>query len=208
MQDNHGPGTQVLVHPRLVRLTHWVNALCIVIMVMSGWRIFNASPLFDFTFPKNITMGAGLAGATQWHFAAMWLLVVNGLLYLAYGLASGRFRKRLWPVPPGEVVSDVFAALRGRLSHEDLTVYNAAQRAAYLTLILSGIVLVLSGLAIWKPVQLQELTALFGGYDAARYVHFFAMAILVLVVAVHVAMVVLVPRTFPSMITGRVRRPA
>lgn len=208
MQDNQGPGTQVLVHPRLVRLTHWVNALCIVIMVMSGWRIFNASPLFDFTFPKNITMGAGLAGATQWHFAAMWLLVVNGLLYLAYGLASGRFRKRLWPVPPAEVVSDVFAALRGRLSHEDLTVYNAAQRAAYLTLILSGIVLVLSGLAIWKPVQLQELTALFGGYDAARYVHFFAMAILVLVVAVHVAMVVLVPRTFPSMITGRVRRPA
>mgnify|MGYP003339446786 CR=1 FL=1 len=88
MQDNHGPGTQVLVHPRLVRLTHWVNALCIIIMVMSGWRIFNASPLFDFTFPKNITMGAGLAGATQWHFAAMWLLVVNGLLYLAYGLRS------------------------------------------------------------------------------------------------------------------------
>jgi thiosulfate reductase cytochrome b subunit len=194
------------VHPLAVRITHWINALCIVVMVMSGWRIYDASPLFDVEFPKAITMGAGLAGATQWHFAAMWLLAANGLVYLCYGLVSGHFGRKFLPVTPRAVLRDVMAALRGRLAHEDLSVYNAAQRAAYLTVILCIVVLVLSGLAIWKPVQLQELAALFGGYEGARLVHFFAMALLVFIVAVHVLMVILVPRTFLTMISGRARR--
>ena len=103
------------------------------------------------------------------------------------------------------MLSDVLAALRGKLAHDDLAVYNAAQRAAYLAIILFLAVLVLSGLAIWKPVQLQELAWLMGGYEGARVVHFVAMALTVLIVLVHIAMVILVPRTFPAMITGRAR---
>ena len=206
LHDRRSASHWVEVHPLMVRATHWINALAIVIMVMSGWRIYDASPLFDFVFPKTITLGGGLAGAIQWHFAAMWLLVLNGLAYVCYGIVSGHFRTKFLPVTPRAVFRDVLAALRGRLSHQDLSVYNAAQRAAYLAIIACGVVLVFSGLAIWKPVQLQELTAVFGGYEAARVVHFAAMSLLVLIVVVHVIMVVLVPRTFLTMISGRARR--
>lgn len=201
-----GSDDTILVHPLLVRATHWTNALAILMMVLSGWRIYNASPLFSFKFPNDLTLGGWLGGALQWHFAAMWLLVLNGLVYLTYGIASGRFRRKLFPLAPRAVVNDVLDAFRGKLAHDDLSAYNAAQRAAYLALILCGIVLVVSGLAIWKPVQLQEITALFGGYEGARLVHFIAMSLLALIIAVHVAMVMLVPRTFPIMITGRTRR--
>lgn len=201
-------GETVLVHPLLVRATHWFNALAILMMMMSGWRIYNASPLFGFKFPNDLTLGGWLAGALQWHFAAMWLLVLNGVVYVSYGIVSGRFRRKLLPFAPQSIFNDVRDALRGRLAHDDLSVYNAAQRTAYLALILCGIVLVVSGLAIWKPVQLQAITAFFGGYEGARLVHFMAMSVLALIVAVHVAMVILVPRTFPIMITGRTRRPS
>jgi len=194
------------IHPLVVRITHWINALAILIMVTSGWRIYNASPLFPFKIPSELTLGGWLAGALQWHFAAMWLLVINGIVYVTYGTVSGHFRRKLFPLTPGAVFRDVLGALRGKLAHEDLTVYNAAQRAAYLAIILCALVLVLSGLAIWKPVQMQELTALFGGYESARVVHFLAMALLVLIVVVHVVMVILVPRTFPTMFSGRARR--
>jgi thiosulfate reductase cytochrome b subunit len=197
----------VKVHPLVVRITHWINALAILVMVASGWRIYNASPLFEsFTFPEALTLGGWLAGALQWHFAAMWLLALNGLVYVVYGIVSGHFRRKLLPISPGAVLHDVSQALRGRLAHEDLSVYNAAQRAAYVVLILALVVLILSGLAIWKPVQLQELAALMGGYEGARLLHFFAMSLVVLIVVVHVVMVALVPRTFPTMITGRLRR--
>jgi len=196
----------VRVHPLLVRIAHWLNVLAILIMVTSGWRIYNASPLFAFKFPSDLTLGGWLGGALQWHFAAMWLLAANGLVYLVYGLLSGHFRRKFWPIAPGAVIADVLAALKGKLAHADLSVYNAAQRAAYATLILTIIVLVLSGLAIWKPVQLHGLAALLGGYEGARVVHFVAMVLTVFIVVVHVAMVALVPRTLPSMITGRIRR--
>ena len=197
----------VRVHPLVVRITHWINVLAVLVMLASGWRIYNASPLFAaFTFPDELTLGGWLAGALQWHFAAMWLLAVNGLVYLIYGTASGHFRRKLLPIAPRAIWHDLKNALLGRLSHDDLTVYNAAQRAAYMALILSLIFLIVSGLAIWKPVQLQELAALMGGYEGARLLHFFAMALVVFIVLVHIAMVVLVPRTFPSMITGRLRR--
>ena len=195
--------TGAIIHPRWVRLTHWVNAVAIVVMVGSGWEIYNASPLFPFVFPRGITLGGWLAGALLWHFAAMWLLAVNGLVYLLLGIATGRFRRKLVPIRPGEVLADAKAALTGRLAHDDLSVYNAVQKFAYLGVILTGIVIVLSGLAIWKPVQMQELTAVFGGYDAARYVHFFAMAAIVGFLVVHVIMALLVPKSLRAMITGR-----
>ena len=196
----------VRIHPLVVRITHWINTLAILIMVASGWRIYNAAPLFPFKIPSELTLGGWLGGALQWHFAAMWLLALNGLVYLAYGIVSGHFRRKLFPITPRAVLHDVLEALRGRLAHEDLSMYNAAQRGAYLAIILCGIVLVLSGLSIWKPVQLQELAAVFGDYEGARLMHFFAMAILVLIVLVHVLMVILVPRTLPTMFTGRARR--
>jgi thiosulfate reductase cytochrome b subunit len=197
----------IRVHPLVVRVTHWINALAVLVMLASGWRIYNAAPLFEsFSFPEGLTLGGWLAGALQWHFAAMWLLAANGLVYLVYGIVSGHFRRKLLPLSPRALLHDVKQALRGRLSHDDLTVYNAAQRAAYLALLISLIVLVLSGLAIWKPVQLQELAALMGGYEGARLVHFFAMALMLLIVVVHVVMVILVPRTLPTMITGRLRK--
>ena len=196
----------VLVHPLVVRVTHWINVLAVLMMITSGWRIYNADPLFGFSFPDEVTLGGWLAGALQWHFAAMWLFVLNGIVYVGYGIASGHFRRKLLPISPRAVFRDVLSALRGRLSHEDLSVYNAAQRAAYLALVVFLIVLVLSGLAIWKPVQLYWLAILMGDYEGARFVHFFAMAAVALLVVVHVIMVVLVPRTFPSMFSGRVRR--
>jgi thiosulfate reductase cytochrome b subunit len=196
------------IHPLVVRLTHWINVVAVAIMVLSGWRIYNAAPLFEFKFPAEMTLGGWLGGALQWHFAAMWLLALNGVAYLVYGIVSGHFKRKLWPISPRAVMHDIAQALRGKLAHEDLSVYNAAQRAAYVTVIAALIVLVLSGLAIWKPVQFQGLAALMGDYEGARLLHFFAMAILVLIVVVHVVMVALVPRTFPTMITGRLRRPS
>jgi thiosulfate reductase cytochrome b subunit len=192
-----------VIHPVWVRVTHWVNALAMLVMIGSGWEIYNASPLFAFRFPREITLGGWLAGALLWHFAAMWVVAVNGLIYVALGLATGRFRNKLVPIRPGDVIADTKAALTGKLAHDDLAVYNAVQKLLYLGVILAGIVLVLSGLAIWKPVQLQELTAVFGGYDAARFVHFFAMATIAGFLVVHVVMALLVPKSLRAMVTGR-----
>src|SRR5712691_8748411 len=109
-----------LIHPAWVRITHWINFIAVVVMVLSGWEIYNASPLFPFRFPPSITLGGWLAGALLWHFAAMWLLVVNGLVYLALGLASGRFRRKLVPIRPRELLADAKAAFTGKLSYDDL----------------------------------------------------------------------------------------
>ncbi|HKA78954.1 MAG TPA: cytochrome b/b6 domain-containing protein [Xanthobacteraceae bacterium] len=193
----------VVIHPRWVRVTHWINVVAMAVMISSGWEIYNASPLFPFRFPREITLGGWLAGALLWHFAAMWLLAVNGLVYIVLGIVTGRFRRKLVPISPGAVLADTKAALTGKLSHDDLSVYNAVQKLLYLGVILAGVVIVLSGLAIWKPVQLQELTAVFGGYDAARYVHFLAMAAIVGFLIVHVVMALLVPKSLRAMITGR-----
>jgi thiosulfate reductase cytochrome b subunit len=192
-----------VIHPVWVRVTHWVNALTMVVLIGSGWQIYNASPLFPFVFPPGITLGGWLAGALLWHFAAIWLLAVNGLIYVVLGIVTGRFRRKLIPIRPSEVLTDAKAALTGTLAHENLAVYNAVQKLLYLGIILIGGIIVLSGLAIWKPVQLQELTAAFGGYDTARYVHFFAMAAIVGFLVIHVIMSVVVPTSLRAMITGR-----
>ena len=192
-----------VVHPRWVRITHWVNAIAMLVMIGSGWEIYNASPLFDFRFSRSITLGGWLAGALQWHFAAMWVLAVNGLVYLALGIIGGRFRRKLLPIRPADVIADTKAALTFKLRHDDISVYNSVQRLLYLGVIAAGIVIVLSGLAIWKPVQFQELTALFGGYDVAHYIHFIAMAAIVGFLVVHVLLAILVPRSLRAMVTGR-----
>ena len=191
------------IHPVWVRITHWVNAIAILVMIGSGWQIYNAAPLFAFTFPKAITLGGWLAGALLWHFAAMWVLVINGIVYVALGLITGRFRRKLLPITPRQVFTDIKAALTFKLAHDDLSHYNAVQKLLYSGVILCGILIVLSGIAIWKPVQFQELTFLFGGYDAARYVHFIAMALIVGFLLVHVALALLVPKSLRAMVTGK-----
>ncbi len=194
---------RLTTHPGWLRATHWLNALAVLIMVTSGWRIYDASPLFSFEFPSVVTLGGWLGGALLWHFAGMWLLFANGLFYLVMGLVTGRFRRQLFPLRPAQVWRDFTAAIRGRLSHEDLTHYNAVQKLAYLVAIVDLIVIVLSGLVVFKPVQFPLLRTVMGGYEAARIVHFAGMAILVSFVLVHVVMAATVPRTILAMIRGR-----
>ena len=190
---------------RVGRAAAAIAVVAVLVMVLSGWKIYNASPLFDFKFPAELTLGGWLAGALQWHFAAMWILVLNGMIYLAYGLVSGHLWRRMFPIAPGAMLRDIFNALRGRLAHDDLSVYNAAQKAAYLGAIALGIGLVLSGLALWKPVQFYALGSLMGDYEGAQLLHFFCMVGLVLFILVHVVMVILVPKTFLTMITGKLK---
>ena len=191
------------IHPVWLRITHWVNALAVLVLITSGWRIYNAAPFFDFRFPKDITLGGWLAGAVQWHFAAMWLLAANGLIYLAFNVLSGRAWRKFLPLSPRALWQDLRAALAGRLSHADPAHYNAVQKAAYLFVWADIALLVLSGLVLWKNVQFPLLRELMGGYESARRVHFVAMAALVAFVVVHLAMVALVPRTLRLMIRGR-----
>jgi thiosulfate reductase cytochrome b subunit len=191
------------IHPGWLRVTHWLNAVAVLIMVTSGWRIYDASPIFGFTFPPQITLGGWLGGALQWHFAGMWLLGINGAAYLGFNIATGRLHRKFFPLAPRAIAADLLAALKGKLSHADPRHYNAVQRAAYLFVMLDLILLVVSGLAIWKSVQLPVLRELMGGYDTARVVHFFAMALLVAFVAGHLFMVALVPKTLITMIRGR-----
>ena len=195
----------VVIHPLTVRVGHWINALAILIMIFSGWRIYNASAIFPFHFPSSLTLGGWLAGALQWHFAAMWLLVANGIVYLLYGIISGHYRASFFPLTARAVAREFADVFRGRLSHRVGT-YNAVQKMSYLVVILLGIVLVLSGLCIWKPVQFQSLAAIMGGYEGARLVHFFAMAGVVGFIVVHVTLVILVPSTLLPMFTGRAPR--
>jgi thiosulfate reductase cytochrome b subunit len=190
------------MHPLIVRITHWINAAAMTVMIGSGWQIYNASPLFPFEFPSWLTFGHWLGGALALHFAAMWLLAANFAAYLSYGIGSGHIRRRLFPLRPREIWRDAVAALRFRLSH-DSTHYNAVQRLLYV-LVGCGITLAIaSGLAIWKPVQLYPLTYLLGGYESARRIHFLAMSSIVAFIVVHLTLVVIVPRTLRAMITGR-----
>jgi thiosulfate reductase cytochrome b subunit len=191
------------IHPAWLRAMHWTNAAAMTVMVLSGWQIFDASPIFNFRFPHSITLGGWLGGGLLWHFAAMWVLMLNGLLYLIFGLASGRFRRKLFPISPSGVLHDTASALKGSLSHEDLAIYNQVQRLLYLGIMLVGILIVLTGLSMWKPVQFQTLAALFGGYDTARLIHFFCMAAIVVFFVIHVSLSILVPRSLRAMVIGR-----
>ena len=193
----------IQTHALWLRATHWLNAIAVVLLVTSGWRIYNASRFLDFTIPSGITLGGWLGGALQWHFAAMWLLVANGILYLLINLFSGRLRRKFFPITPRQVLRDLGAALKGKLAHADPLHYNSVQRLAYLFVMLDSVLLVLSGLVLWKSVQFPLLRELMGGYESARRVHFIAMALLTGFVGVHLLMVALVPRTLVAMLRGR-----
>jgi thiosulfate reductase cytochrome b subunit len=191
------------LHPVPVRIMHWVNALAMIIMIGSGWQIYNDEVLFGWLhFPESITIGGGAQGALQWHFFAMWVLVINGLFYLGYGIISGRFRRKLFPISPREILSNIGDALRFRLAHDDITRYNAVQRLLYTGIILVIVAQVISGLAVWKPMQFSELASLFGSFQGSRLIHFIGMAAIVAFLVVHVALALLVPKTIGAMITG------
>ncbi len=188
-------------HPLAVRVMHWVGAAAMICMILSGFTIYNASPSLPFTFPHALMLGGWLAGGIAWHFATMWVLVADGLAYLAYGVATGHFRRHFHPPSPAAVVRDVGAALRGRLNHR-IGHYNAVQRLLYAGVIIAIGLAVATGVSIWKPVQLGWLTRLFGGYATARLVHLSAMLAIAAFVVLHMTLAVLYPRTLRSMLTG------
>ena len=192
-----------IIHPGWLRAMHWLNALAVVVLMMSGWRIYNATAVLGFASPRDLTLGGWLGGALQWHFAAMWLLFFNGLLYLAFNIVTRRLFHKFFPLSPRALVADLLAALKGKLAHADPSHYNTVQRLAYLFVMVDSVLLVVSGLVLWKSVQFPFLRELMGGYEGARLVHFFAMAALAAFVAVHLVMVALVPRTLVYMVRGR-----
>jgi thiosulfate reductase cytochrome b subunit len=188
------------LHP-IVRITHWVGAAAMICMILSGWQIYNASPILPFSFPAWATLGGWLAGGIAWHIAAMWVLMADGLVYLVWGIASGHFRRDLLPITPDAVARDTKAALRLRLKH-DIDRYNAVQKLLYALVLVAAIGAVATGLSIWKPVQLGWLTWIFGGYDIARRIHFALMTSIVTFLIVHIALVALVPATLLRVTIG------
>ena len=191
------------LHPIPVRIMHWINALAMIVLIMSGWGIYDDDVIIrGLHFPGWMRLGSWATESLLWHFAAMWLLVVNGLAYVAYGVITGRFRERLLPIRAAELVQTVQETLRLHFAHEDLTVYNAVQKLLYIVVILAGMAQVVTGLAIWKPVQFQGLVWLMGGFQTARILHFGGMVTIAGFLVVHVALALLVPRTLVAMLTG------
>ncbi|MGI8525462.1 MAG: cytochrome b/b6 domain-containing protein [Pseudolabrys sp.] len=191
------------LHPAALRAMHWINALAVVIMIGSGWKIYNDEVLFGWLhFTDWLTIGVEAQHGLQWHFFAMWILMLNGIFYLAYGFYTGRFRRKLLPIWPGKFFRELRDALLFRLSHDDIRHYNAVQKALYAGIIIVIVVQVISGWAIWKPMQLSELITLFGSFQTARLVHFIGMAAIVGFLIVHVALALLVPKTIVAMVDG------
>ena len=215
--------------PFVIRATHWINVPVLVLMGMSGLQILNAYPMFgprgaawDWVplahawtpFPSWLTAGHWLAGARHLHFALAWLLVANAIVYLLYIVISGEIRQR-WFWPPRDTLPAIRQQLvylaavprailrrRRRTARPPAELYNALQRAAYTGAFALGVVEVLSGLAIYKPVQLHWLAWTMGGYDGARAVHFLSLLALAAFAIAHVAMVGVHWRTLPDMVTG------
>ena len=179
-------------HPLVIRLTHWVNFISLAIMVMSGWKIYNASPLFGFEFPPIVTIGGWLAGARQWHFFAMWLFVINGTVWVAYNILSRHGRKTTLFLrgDVSGVLPMVQYYLRLRKEHPPATKYNSLQKLAYTTIPIAALGIILTGIGIYWPVQFAWLTAIFRGYEGARILHFFFMVAIVSFFLGHIMMVV------------------
>lgn len=196
------------LHPVPIRIMHWINAVAMIVMIASGWGIYDDDVIIrGLHFPEWLRLGSWAAESQLWHFAGMWLLAANGAAYLAYGFATGRFRERLLPVRMAELVQTVRETLRLHIAHEDLTVYNAVQKLLYIVVILAGVSQVVTGLAMWKPVQFSGLVSLLGGFQGARIVHFTGMAVIVGFLLVHVALALLVPQTLWAMVAGGPRVP-
>lgn len=200
------PAHHAPAHPAIIRITHWVGAAAMICMILSGWAIYNASPILAFSFPQWAILGGWLAGGIAWHLTAMWVLFADGLVYLAYGVLSGHFRRDLAPRGPRAIATDLWRAATFRLAHAHGH-YNAVQRLLYTGVILLMTLSVLTGLAMWKPVQLGWLAWVFGGYDTARVIHFLAMSGIVAFLVIHIALVALFPSTLLTMVTGGKRAP-
>ena len=191
------------LHPLSVRIMHWINAVAIFIMIGSGWKIYNDDVILGWLhFPDSLVIGKWAQYGLQWHFFGMWIFVLNGLAYLSYGIVTGRFRQKLFPLSIRDILATVNDALHFRLAHDDLTHYNAVQKILYLGIMAVGILIVISGLALWKPVQFSELAALFGSFQATRVVHFLCMAAIVGFLLVHISLALLVPQSLVAMVTG------
>jgi Ni/Fe-hydrogenase b-type cytochrome subunit len=206
-----------LRHHWIVRLTHWVNALALTVMIGSGLRIFNAYPAFaprgerfccypfeGMAILPAFTFGGWLAGARNWHFAMMWVLVVNGLVYLGFVYLHGEWRDL---VPRRGDVRDAWEMIKFylfvRRNHPHQGKHNALQKSVYFALPWLGLAAVVTGIAIWKPVELSPLTNALGGYPLARFWHFLVMVTLVVLSVMHVFMVFAVdPYALRSIITG------
>ena len=191
------------LHPLAIRIMHWINAAAMMVMITSGWGIYNDDVIIHgLHFPGYLRLGEWAAWSVNWHFAGMWFFGINGLIYLTYGLASGRLRERLLPIRLRDVVKTVVETLHFKIAHEDLTVYNAVQKLLYIVAILASINQALSGLALWKPVQFSSLVSLFGGFQSVRFFHFAGMVVIVGFVIVHVLLALLVPKTIWAMLAG------
>jgi thiosulfate reductase cytochrome b subunit len=191
------------LHPLPLRIMHWVNAVAVFIMIGSGWKIYNDDVILGWLhFPDAIVIGKWAQYGLQWHFFGMWIFVLNGIAYLTYGIVTGRFRQKLLPITLSELLATIRDALHFRLAHDDLAVYNAVQKILYLGVILVGILIVITGLCLWKPVQFSELAALFYNFQTIRVIHFLCMAAIVGFIAVHVSLALLVPQTLVAMVTG------
>jgi thiosulfate reductase cytochrome b subunit len=191
------------LHPLPIRILHWINAAAMLVMITSGWGIYNDDVIIrGLHFSQFLRLGDWAAWSLNWHFAGMWVLMINGLIYLVYGFATGRLRERLLPIRLSDLLHVVADTLRLRIGHDDITMYNAVQKLLYIVVILTGILQVVTGLAIWKPVQFSGLIGLLGGFQSARLLHFLGMAVICGFLLVHVVLALLVPRTLWAMLTG------
>jgi thiosulfate reductase cytochrome b subunit len=212
-----GPRPLVKRHHWIVRLTHWANALLLFGMIGSGLQIYSSfthfgprghaylpNPYDGSELPHWTRLGGWLAGGLNWHFALAWPFVASGLLYMLYLLFSGEWRSILFlPKDIPRAAQMQLYYLRLRQEHPPQGKHNALQKGAYTAIFLLGVISVLSGFALYKPVQLSWLTALFGGYELARYWHFWAVWLFVAFTLLHVALVLLVdPASLRAMITG------
>jgi thiosulfate reductase cytochrome b subunit len=191
------------LHPLPIRIMHWVNAVAILIMISSGWKIYNDDVIFGWLhFPEALTLGHWAQHGLQWHFFGMWILVLNGISYVTYGLMTGRFWRMLFPIRWRELLKDMSDAVHFRLAHDDPTHYNVVQRLLYVGILLIGALIVITGLVLWKPIQFSELTGMFGSFQTVRLIHFLCMSAIVLFLLVHVTLALLVPQTLVAMVTG------
>jgi thiosulfate reductase cytochrome b subunit len=205
-------------HHGLVRLAHWLNAIFLVGMIASGLQIYAAFPHFGprgapypvpnpwagESFPEWAALGGWLAGGLNWHFALAWPFVITGLVYLGFLAFTGEWRSLLFrPRDIRPAIDMQLYYLRLKREHPPQGKHNALQKAAYTGIVILGAISVLSGFAIYKPVQLAWLTALFGGYELARYWHFVTVWVFVGFTLLHVVLVLVVdPASLRAMITG------
>jgi len=187
---------------------HSINAVAMVIMIMSGWGIYDDYVIVHgLHFSQAFRLGRWAAPSLLWHFAGMWVLVLNGLAYLGYGVVTGRLRERMLPIHLKDLLSVMRHTLHFKLEHDDLMIYNAVQKLLYIVVIAAGISQVVTGLFIWEPIQFSSAVSLLGGFQAVRVEHFIGMAVIAGFLIAHVALSLLVPRALWAMLSGGPRLP-